>query len=221
MSENTITIDGPSASGKSTVASRVALALGRIYVNSGFIYRGITWKALDAGIAPDAGEALASFLEDLRMEFYLLDNTVRFKIDGNDPYDELQSEVVRENVSQYAEIPRVRQHIVDSLRSLVSLGDLVVEGRDIGSAVFPGARSKFYLDASPEERARRRQGDLAGMGESADTGEVMESLERRDKRDTQRTTAPLVIPDSAIVIDTTGKTIESVVQTIVDEVSQD
>jgi cytidylate kinase len=215
-----VTIDGPSASGKSTVASRVATALGRIYVDSGSLYRGITWKAVNEGIDPDNSDALSTFLDSLHMEFYLNDDAVRFTIDGVDPHDELRSAAVRETVSRFAEAPQVREHIVKSLRGLVSFGDLVIEGRDIGSEVFPGAKFKFYLDASPEERASRRQGDLTGRGEETDTRAVLESLERRDKRDSSRATAPLKVPEGAMVLDTTGKTIESVVKVILDEVSQ-
>ena len=203
-----VAIDGPAASGKSTVARRVAAALGRVYVDSGALYRGVTWMALQRGVATTDAEAVVRLAESLKPEFTVVEGAVRFRLDGEDPGDGIRTQVVNDNVSRVAAQPGVRTRVTAWLRQMADYGDLVMEGRDIGSAVFPAARWKFYLDASPEERARRR---LAESRERVDAETVSRSLHRRDAVDSGRKTAPLRVAEDAVVVDTTGKTIEQVV----------
>jgi cytidylate kinase len=205
-----ITVDGPSASGKSTIARQVAKLLDRIYVESGSLYRGVTWAILRAGEDPSDRAAVSRILDRLEMQFFLADNRIAFTVDGVDPGDELRSEQVRENVSVVAAIPEVRERIVAWLRQMLSFGSLVMEGRDIGSAVFPAAFAKFYLDASPDERARRRHEELRSKDGESNLAEVRSSLARRDEIDSHRALHPLTVPDGAEMIDTTHMSIEDV-----------
>ena len=215
MATDIIAIDGPSASGKSTVAQRVAAALGYIYVDSGSLYRGATWQALQDGIDPLDVEQAVKWVSTLKMDFRVEDGAVRFTVNGVEPGEELRSEAVRENVSPLSAIAEVRERIVESLRALPRFGNLVVEGRDIGSVVFPDARLKVYLDADPEERARRRQKDLVGRDEQVGVGDVLDSLKRRDDIDASRKTAPLKVAEGAEVVDTTNFSIDEVVSCII------
>jgi cytidylate kinase len=210
-----VAIDGPSASGKSTVSRRVAQDLGFTYVDSGSLYRGITWKALREGT--DLGDltAVLELLQTMRLEFYVKDRSVGFTIDGEDPGSQLRSEPVRERVSDVAAIPEVRSFVVRHLRSMRRYGCVVMEGRDIGSVVFPDEAVKFYLDADPRERARRRHRELSGKEGEGDVGRVLDALARRDEKDSSRKTAPLQIPLGARVINSTSMSIEEVVASIV------
>jgi cytidylate kinase len=157
-------------------------------------------------------------LEADAWELYLDDQAVRFMIDGEDPGEQLRSEPVRERVSDVAAIPEVRARVVEWLRSTTSFGPLVMEGRDIGSVVFPDAKYKYYIDADPEERARRRHEELVRVeaGQSVET--VKDSLTRRDTKDRRRATAPLQIALGSIVIDSTHLSVDQVVDRIVRDV---
>ena len=215
-----IAIDGPSASGKSTVARRVAEALGYIHVDSGALYRGITWSAISAGIDPANVPELLSHLESCTFKFMVQDRCVRFTINGVDPWPFLRSDAVRGNVSTVAAVPEVRKQAVHWLRQMAPFGNLVMEGRDIGSVVFAGSKFKFYLDADPVERARRRCGELAAS-EKTDLESVRQSLDSRDRKDSSRDAAPLKVAEGAIVIDTTQMTIDQVAGFIVDRIGAD
>ena len=155
-----IAIDGPSASGKSTVARQVAERLRFLYVDSGSFYRGITWKSIREGRTPGDATEVVPLLAELTIEFFKDKNTLSFTLDGEEPGIQLRSQLVRDQVARTAAIPEVRAFLVDTLRGLVCFGDLVMEGRDIGSVVFPDARYKFYLDADAEVRAQRRHMEL-------------------------------------------------------------
>ena len=214
-----VAVDGPSASGKSTVSRLAAKALGFCYVDSGAFYRGMTWKALREGVDCKDPNAVLELLERVQFELYLQDGQVLFTLDGEDPGQQLRSEAVAEHVSDIAAIPEVRRYMVAKLRTTAQFGNLVMEGRDIGTVVFPDAPFKFYLDAQPEERARRRHQELVKT-ESGETtvDNVLSSLTRRDTKDTTRKTAPLQIALGAQVIDSTGLQAEDVVQRVVAQV---
>jgi cytidylate kinase len=199
-----IAIDGPSASGKSTVARAVAAALGCLYVDSGSLYRGVTWSCANSGITAANPAAVAAGLAGIEMEFYLNHGAIRFRLGGSDPGDALRSEAIAERVSSFAALPAVREWVVSRLRRLTGFGPLVMEGRDIGTAVFPDAPHKFYLDADPAERAARRYRELQQRGDSAEADRVRRALERRDAIDSTRSVAPLQIAADAVVIDTTA-----------------
>jgi len=209
-----IAIDGPSASGKSTVARKVAAGLGYQYVDSGALYRGIAWKASSMGADVSVADDVVVAMERMTVAFFVEAGAVRYRIDGYEPRAEIRTEKVSEQVSLVAAIPEVRVRVTQWLREMTGFGNLVMEGRDIGTVVFPDAAAKFYLDASPEERARRRHAELKPAGETADVGRVMNSLKNRDQRDSGRKTAPLKLAEDAQVVDTTGLSIDLVVEEI-------
>lgn len=213
-----VAIDGPSASGKSTVSKRVAQELKFTYVDSGSLYRGMTWKALREGVEIARPELVIDLMNRMKLEFYAENRVVLFSIDGEDPGLQIRSEPVRENVADIAAIPEVRAFLVARLQEMVRFGDIVMEGRDIGTVVFPETPFKYYLDADPEERARRRSLELKSMEGVGDVHKVLDSLKRRDKKDSTRKTAPLQIALGARVINSTSMSIEEVVAQIVAEV---
>jgi cytidylate kinase len=154
-------------------------------------------------------------MQRMKVDFRDENDAVRYQIDGYEPRDEIRREKVNESVSFVAAMPEVRAQVTQWLRDMVRFGNLVMEGRDIGTVVFPAARAKFYLDASPEERARRRHAELKTESAPSDVGRVMVSLANRDQRDSGRKTAPLKLAEDAQVVDTTGLNIEQVVDEIV------
>ena len=196
--------------------------MGYVYVDSGSLYRGVTWKTIREGVPASDPLAVAELLGRIGVEACVLEGAVRFSIDGEDPGEALRSEAVVERVSDVAAIPAVRQFVVDRLRETTRYGNLVMEGRDIGSVVFPDSRWKFYLDADPEERARRRHREQAGEVANEDEANdelagVRDSLQRRDRKDATRTANPLQVASGAHVINTTTMSIEEVSQSIVDQ----
>jgi len=205
-----ITIDGPAGSGKSTAARGLAEALGIAFLDTGATYRAVTLKALRAGVDLDDEAALAATARaaDIRLE---RDDAGRLRVvlDGSDVTADIRSEEVSAAASRIAAAPAVRGVLVDLQRRIGrQLGSFVAEGRDQGSVVFPDADVKFFLVARDEERARRREADLRAAGRPARFGDVLDSLRRRDRRDSTRAAAPLVKPPGAVEIDTTGNTIE-------------
>ncbi|MDP6491119.1 MAG: 3-phosphoshikimate 1-carboxyvinyltransferase [Kiritimatiellia bacterium] len=210
-----IAIDGPAASGKSTVARKVAAALDdALYVDSGAIYRGIAWAALERGVDVHDADAVARMLADLDVGFFSRDGAVGFGIDGVEPGMAIRTRAVNDSVSPVAVIPAVRVQVVKWLKGMAALGTLVMEGRDIGTAVFPGTPHKFYLDASAEERTRRRHREMA-TEDAVDEDEVGKSLRRRDKIDSSRKMDPLQVAPGATRIDSTAMAIDEVVESIV------
>jgi cytidylate kinase len=214
----TVAIDGPSASGKSSVSKGVAKALDFIYVDSGALYRGVTWQALRRGIDSADSAAVLEEMYKADWDFFVKDGAAIFSIDGDIPVQELRSKEVREAVANVASIAEVRRFVVENLRALENFGSLVMEGRDIGTVVFPESPYKFYLDADPEERAMRRYRELLAFGEDEKAEAVMESLKKRDQIDATRKVDPLVVASGAIVIDSTSMTLEEVIQAVIKEV---
>lgn len=217
MSSWIIAIDGPSASGKSTVSRRVAAELGAVYVDSGSLYRGLTWACIKDGLDAWDDESVLAAASRRQIHVFLEDAAVRYTLDGLDPRDFLRSPSVVERVSKVAAVPGVRSLVVDCLRAMTRFGNLVMEGRDIGTAVFPEANYKFFLDANPEERARRRQRELSGSGALPAPGELEEvsrSLARRDAQDSARAADPLRVAPGALVMDTTFMPLDEVTNAI-------
>jgi len=198
-----VAIDGPAASGKSTVARLLAKRLGFVYVNTGAMYRAVTWLALRHGVDPSDAQAVGALLDSTAMEFGIAEAESTIRMDGMDPSPYLNEPSVAAHVSAIAAIPKVREVLVARQRDYARDGDLVMEGRDIGSVVFPGTPHKFYIDASEEVRAKRR----------ADQG-LRDDLAARDKKDSSRSAAPLKIAEGAHVIDSTCLTIEGVVEEV-------
>lgn len=214
--EFVVAVDGPSASGKSTVSRRVAGQIGALYVDSGAMYRGVTWKCVKEGIDVKDFQAVTELLIRMKMELVVRDRAVTYLIDGEDPGQEIRGEAVRERVADIAAQQPVRVYIVSKLREMAQFGNLVMEGRDIGSVVFPDTPFKYYLDADPAERARRRHAELQ-QSEGADIEKIAQSLKNRDKKDASRATSPLQIALGAKIINSTKMSIEQVVETIVDD----
>lgn len=204
-----IAIDGPAASGKSTLARNLARRLGLIMVNSGAMYRAITWKVLQCGISPNDTEAVKTLLESINISCGDDGMTSTIAIDGVTPGDELRSEAVNANVSTVSAIPEVRNKLIALQRGYLQHTGVVMEGRDIGSVVFPDTPYKIYVDADESVRAARRGND----------GEV-DSIAKRDAADSQRSTAPLVIAEGAAVLDNSHHTIESVVEAALEILKQ-
>ena len=194
-----IAIDGPAASGKSSVARALARKLHYVYVNTGAMYRAVTWLALEKGVPTvDAGR-VQQLLHFTEMEFGVRDGESTILLDGIDPTPHLVSEAVNGHVSAIASIPDVRRLLVKKQRAYAFDYDVVMEGRDIGSAVFPETPYKFYIDASAEVRAQRR----AKQG-------LQDSIASRDKQDSSRRASPLIIAEDAHVIDSSNLTVEGV-----------
>jgi cytidylate kinase len=217
MINKVVAIDGPSASGKSTVAKHVAAGLGYLYVDSGSLYRGITWKALKDGVDTTNAAKISAMLKTVDISFFVADNAVCFKIDGVELKNEIRTIEVNENVSKIAAMPDVRSKVVSWLRDMQRFGNLVMEGRDIGTAVFPDTKYKFYLDASEEERARRRFQEIRGGVEKITFTEINESLKRRDMIDKGRKIDPLRVASGAVVVDTTSMNITQVSEYILEQ----
>ena len=202
-----ITIDGPAASGKSSVARALAKKLGAVFVSSGAYYRAVAWAAAEATLDCSNEKNITSWLGSLNLESQLIDSEARPFLDGIDPTPHLTEPAVNALVSPLSAKPAVRAFLLNKLRALAEAHSIVMEGRDIGSVVFPNAPFKFYLNASLEERIRRRQNQ----------GEI-DPIAARDKQDATRALAPLSIPQGAEVIDNTHLSIEEVVQKIVMQV---
>ncbi len=215
-----IAIDGPSASGKSSVSKGVAKALEFIYVDSGALYRGVTWQAIRKGVDLKDANAVLACIHNADWDFFVQEGAAIFSVDGDVPVQELREKAVRESVAKVASIPEVRKFVVENLQSLENFGSLVMEGRDIGTVVFPDSPYKFYLDADPKERALRRYRELVAAGESEKADEVMESLKKRDQMDATRKADPLVVAPGAQVIDSTSMSLEEVIQAVINAVKE-
>ena len=216
----TIAIDGPSASGKSSVSKQVAQQLGFLYVDSGALYRGVTWQAIRTGADPKNAQAVLDSMQDADWDFFVQEGAIVFSVNGDIPVQELREKTVREAVADVAVIPEVRKFVVENLQALAAFGSLVMEGRDIGTVVFPDTSYKFYLDADPKERAMRRYRELVKAGENEKAEEVMESLKKRDEMDANRSIDPLVVASGAQVIDSTSMSLEEVIKTVLTEVKK-
>jgi cytidylate kinase len=203
-SHRVIAIDGPAASGKSSVARELARRLGFVYVNSGAMYRAITWHVLENGIDPDDNNRIAQLVEVAPINCVLKENRSRVFIGDVDPGVHLREDRVNHEVSRVSTVPQVRKIVDQRMHQYAQDHDLVVEGRDIGSVVFPDTPYKFYIDASPEVRLRRR----AAEGQR-------DEIAARDRADSLRRASPLIIAEDALVIDSSNLTIDGVVGEII------
>lgn len=205
-----IAIDGPSGAGKGTVARTVAETLGYRHVDSGAMYRAVGWRAERDHVPLDDEEAVARIAERACIEI----SATAVTIDGDDVTRAIRTPEIDRAAAAVARLPRVRDVLVGRQRQLGAGGGIVMEGRDIGTVVFPEADVKLYLDASPEERARRRAADPAHSAGSKPVSEVVTALAARDEIDRTRTASPLYAAPDAVVIDTTGKSIAEVVEEV-------
>lgn len=199
-----VAIDGPAASGKSSVARELARGLGFVYVNSGAMYRAVTWYVLEHNVDPADSERIVKLIEAARITCDLPNNDSRILIDDVDPSDRLRDDRVNDGVSLVSRVPRVRELLVAKMRDYARDHDVVMEGRDIGSVVFPETPYKFYIDASPEVRSQRR----ARQGER-------DAIAMRDHADSSRHASPLVVAKDAEFIDSSNLTIGEVVDEVI------
>jgi cytidylate kinase len=207
-----IAIDGPSGAGKGTVSRTVSHVLGYRHIDTGAMYRAVGWKAIHDGLALDDEPAVTALAEvaDLIVEGGLV------SIDGHDVTHAIRTPEMDKTAASVARLPRVRAVLVARQRAIGEQGGVVMEGRDIGTVVFPEAPLKIYLDASAEERARRRASDTAHTGSQAGQAAVAAAIQARDQSDKTRTASPLTLAEDAILIDTTDMPIDEVVQRVLD-----
>ena len=215
MNKLIVAIDGPAGSGKSTVARRVAELLGYTHLDSGAMYRGVAWKALRDGVPLDSPEQLARLAESVRIDLVPRDGKLRVILDGEDITDLIRTPEVSHAASVVAAIPGVRHPMVAEQRRAGAQGGIVMEGRDIGSVVFPHADLKIFLEASPEVRAERRLLELQEKGEAPALHQVLADVHQRDRRDREREMSPLVRAPDAIVVDNTAMDAEETARVIV------
>jgi len=211
-----IAIDGPVASGKTAVGLRLARELGYRLVDTGMMYRAVTWLALRRGVDVEDEAALTALAEAARIELGQpsANGGATIRVDDTDVTAELRSPDVDRNVSFVSRVAGVRRAMVARQRSLAREGRLIMLGRDIGSVVLPDAPVKIYLDASPAERARRRHRELAEAGVDRSEADILAELEQRDEMDRQRHLSPLRPAADALVIDTDDLTLEEVVDRV-------
>ncbi len=211
-----ITIDGPAGTGKSSVAQRVAERLGFDFLDTGAMYRAVGLAALQRGVSTENEIAVAKIAEACRLSFNWGQRPPAVLLDGEDVSHLIRGSAATRAASVVAQFPAVRPVLVRQQQHMGrEHGQLVTEGRDQGTVVFPWAPVKIYLDATPEERARRRAMQLRARGESPIEEEILREILERDRRDAGRSVGPLAVPSGAIVIDTTNLAQEEVIELIV------
>lgn len=209
-----IAIDGPAGAGKSTIAAEVARRLGFRLIDTGAIYRTVAWLAREQGVPLDDGPALAALAGSVDLEFRLEDGGTALYRDGVRVGDEIRTPENGQAASKVSALPEVRAALLEIQREMGRAHSSVLEGRDIGTVVFPDADVKIFLSASPSERARRRVEQLREKGVAADYDAILREIEERDHRDSTRAIAPLVPAPDAIEIDATAIDIEGVVRAV-------
>jgi cytidylate kinase len=214
-----IAVDGSAASGKSTVGRLLAHRLGYRFLDTGIMYRAITWAALNRGLDVHDADALTKLASTIDMQVQLPDpnspDEARIIIDGHDVTDSLRSPEVDENVSFVSRVAGVREALVQRQRDIAEQGRIVMAGRDIGTVVLPHAELKVYLDASPEERARRRHADFVRSGRKATEDDVFQDLNRRDQLDSQRDISPQRPAEDAVYINTDDMKSDEVLERVI------
>jgi pantoate ligase/cytidylate kinase len=210
-----IAIDGPAGAGKSTVARRVAQKLGYLFISTGAMYRAVAWKTLQKGISLDDSDSIGRIASESLIELIGNPDAMRVLIDGRDITEEIATSQVSQAASKISAIPAVRRALVARQQEIGRPGGVVMEGRDIGSQVFPNAEVKIYLDASSLARSRRRFDEDRARGIAVTSIDQMKSeIEERDQRDKTRADSPLVQTDDAVYIDSSVMTIDEVVEKI-------
>ncbi|WP_017755603.1 (d)CMP kinase [Calidifontibacillus oryziterrae] len=215
MKKISIAIDGPAAAGKSTVARQIAKECSYIYIDTGAMYRAITYKALKHKINLEDEQSLVELLEKTRIELQPNGEVQRVLVDGDDVTEEIRSNEVTNNVSNVAKLAGIRKLMVERQQQMAVGGGVVMDGRDIGTHVLPNAEVKVFMVASVEERAKRRYEENLQKGFQVDLEKLKEEIAMRDKVDSERTIAPLKKAVDAIEIDTTSLTIDQVIDKII------
>lgn len=209
MNFQSIAIDGPAGAGKSTLAKMIAEKLGFLYVDTGAIYRTVGLYAQKSGVDPSDAQAVTGLLDTIQIDLsYGTDGLQHMKLNGEDVTGEIRQHAISAYASAVSAIPAVRAFLLEMQRELARTHNVVMDGRDIGTVVLPGADVKIFLTASPEDRARRRYQDLLDRGQSADFDTVLKDLLERDEKDSTRAAAPLRQAEDALLADTSGNTLE-------------
>ena len=215
MKNLVIAVDGPAGAGKSTIAKLIAEKLNINYIDTGAMYRAITYKCLQNNIDINNEKEVINIAKNCEIDFK--DNNIY--INGEILTDEIRTMEVSNNVSNVAKIKEVRYLMVDVQRNIGKVSSVILDGRDIGSYVFPNAEYKFFLIATPEERGNRRYKELVNKGYDVNLEEIIKDIIKRDEIDSNREFAPLVKAEDAIEIDTTGKSINEVVQSVLSKIN--
>ena len=219
---NVIAIDGPSGAGKSSVSRIVGERLGFLHVDSGALYRIMTWQCLEAKVDTTDPAAIAAFAQQVEIECRPEAGRIAYYVKGEEPGNRIRTPEINAHASQVATVKEVRDRVTAILRGMTQYGDLVIEGRDITTAVFPDTPARFYLTASAEARARRRQKEEVEKGIANQSAEeVKKSLLSRDAIDSTRQYAPLKKADGALEIDSSDLTLEQVVETVMNALPAD
>lgn len=215
-----IAIDGPSGAGKSTIARLLALRLGYTYIDTGAMYRAVGWKAAQDGVDPANEAALETLCGRIEVSIEHDHDGQRVLVNGVDVTGEIRTPAMGMMASTVSKSPAVRARLLTLQRALGERGGVVMDGRDIGTVVFPGADAKFFLDASDEERGRRRYRELKGKGMDVDLATITEEIRQRDRQDSGRALAPLRRAQDARFIDSSSMTIEQVVDAMLDHIRE-
>ena len=210
-----VAIDGPAGAGKSSISKIVAKKLGYLYIDTGAMYRGITWALLNAGISIDDVDAVEAVLSKIQLELRVEETGLSVWVNGTDVSQDIRTQYVTSHVSQVAAQKAVRTKLVEMQRHMASAGGVILDGRDIGSVVLPNAELKVYLTASVETRGHRRWLELKDS-ENISLEEVCRTVAERDAMDMNRKESPLVCVDDAVVVETDHLSIEETVQTLID-----
>jgi cytidylate kinase len=214
METSVIAIDGPSGSGKSTLGKAIARRLGYLYIDSGAVYRAVGLSALRRGVSLESSADLARVAREADVRLEGDPDHLRVYLGGEDVTSEIRLPEASNASSIVATVPEVREAVVDMLRKMAGSGGVVMDGRDIGTRVFPEAKVKIFLDATPEIRAGRRRDEERERGRDVPLDQVLREIEERDRRDTQRSATPLVKAADAIEIDNSSDTVEHLVERV-------
>ena len=215
-----IAIDGPAAAGKSTIAKLVAEKLGYTYIDTGAMYRALTYKAIGAGIDLDKAADVEALLPGTEIVLKAGDKGQTVWLDGRDVTDEIRTDAVTNGVSAVSAHPGVRAYMVDAQRRMAEEGAVVMDGRDIGTAVLPDAELKIFMTASVEERARRRHAENLSRGFDSSLEQLAQEIALRDKKDSEREFSPLTQAKDAVLLDTTSMTIREAAEAIMELVRE-
>lgn len=215
-----VAIDGPAGAGKSTVAKRVAKELGYTYMDTGAMYRAFAWRVREEGLDLGDEKKLRRVLQDTDIEVVEENGRLSVLLNGVEVTDRIRTPELSQSASLVSTSGIVRERMVELQRAMGSRGGVVAEGRDIGTVVFPNAEVKIYLDASAEERARRRFEEFRGQGRHVTLEETLKEMEERDRRDKERTVAPLRKAADAVMIDSTNSDVDRVVERIMHEIKK-
>jgi len=216
-----IAIDGPSGAGKSTTARLLAERLGYVYIDTGAMYRAIGWKAKREGIDPSDEEKMADLCRRTEVTIRQVGKNPGFFVDGQDVTGEIRTPEMGMMASAVSKSPSVRARLLTLQRDLGRCGGVVLDGRDIGTVVFPDADAKFFLDASAEERGRRRYLELKAKGLEVDLMQITQEIRDRDSQDSGRSIAPLRRADDAVLIDSTTMGIDAVVDKMLSDIGKE